>query len=345
MILNVHSQANRLLVSLISLICLAGFAIRAQGQQQQSPPIWDRSGIPPTQATGGQTISADKAGPEVRWERYGSRSEEFSALLPAPPLRFYILRPQKMFEKRKGGRLYTAYADGTVYIILSLDNPKHKESLGVFIGEFQEYPLFHPNASFEREVTLGGFKGQQYRVGGGTTRNVRGIVQFYLAKDHVYVIEVMSEKIDAPSVNRFLSSLTLDGKTKGKEIMELSGTDAPPTVTKAPDQSSGSGADKGVEQPKVMTPKEVTYKAFIVLKPEPGYTEEARKKQISGTVTLRAVLSSSGAVTSIRPVSTLPYGLTEKAIAAARNIRFIPAVKDGRYVSQYVTIEYNFNIY
>jgi len=41
----------------------------------------------------------------------------------------------------------------------------------------------------------------------------------------------------------------------------------------------------------------------------------------------------------------LPDGLTEKAIAAARSIRFQPAQKDGRPVSQYAVIEYSFNIY
>jgi outer membrane biosynthesis protein TonB len=37
--------------------------------------------------------------------------------------------------------------------------------------------------------------------------------------------------------------------------------------------------------------------------------------------------------------------LTEKAIAAARRIQFSPAMKDGRAVSQYIRVEYNFNIY
>jgi TonB family protein len=57
------------------------------------------------------------------------------------------------------------------------------------------------------------------------------------------------------------------------------------------------------------------------------------------------VFSSSGAVTGIRALSSLPYGLTEKAIAAARRIQFTPATKDGRAVSQYIQVEYNFNIY
>jgi TonB family protein len=92
-------------------------------------------------------------------------------------------------------------------------------------------------------------------------------------------------------------------------------------------------------------PKDVSVQARILSKPEAQYTEEARKNQVSGTVVLRAVFSSSGQVTNIRAVSGLPYGLTERAIAAAREIRFSPAMKDGHAVSQYIQIEYNFNLY
>jgi len=96
---------------------------------------------------------------------------------------------------------------------------------------------------------------------------------------------------------------------------------------------------------RIFNPKDVTVKARILSRPEPQYTEEARKNQVSGTVVLRAVFSSGGQVTNIRTVSGLPYGLTERAIAAARMIRFSPAMKDGRAVSQYIQIEYNFNLY
>ena len=71
----------------------------------------------------------------------------------------------------------------------------------------------------------------------------------------------------------------------------------------------------------------------------------ARKNNVTGVVRLRAILSASGAVTNITTVKSLPDGLTEKAIAAARQIKFRPAQKDGRTVSQYVVLEYNFNIY
>jgi TonB family protein len=107
----------------------------------------------------------------------------------------------------------------------------------------------------------------------------------------------------------------------------------------------GGRGNNGEDYNKTFNPKDVNVKARILSRPEPQYTEEARKNQVSGTVVLRAVFSSSGQVTNIRAVSGLPYGLTERAIAAAREIRFTPAMKDGRPVSQYIQIEYNFNLY
>jgi TonB family protein len=107
----------------------------------------------------------------------------------------------------------------------------------------------------------------------------------------------------------------------------------------------GPGGPGGGDYDRTFSPREVTQKARIISKPEPQYTEEARRNQISGTVVLKAVFSSSGQVTNIRAVNGLPFGLTERAIAAARQIRFTPAMKDGRAVSQYIQIEYNFNLY
>ncbi|MDQ1559291.1 MAG: hypothetical protein QOD32_2351 [Pyrinomonadaceae bacterium] len=105
------------------------------------------------------------------------------------------------------------------------------------------------------------------------------------------------------------------------------------------------GAGGGTDYSRTFRVDEVTRKAQITAKPEPLYTEEARRNQVTGTVRLRLVLSATGQVTSITPVTKLPDGLTEKAIEAARKIGFTPAEKDGRKVSQWVVIEYNFNIY
>jgi protein TonB len=83
----------------------------------------------------------------------------------------------------------------------------------------------------------------------------------------------------------------------------------------------------------------------VLAKPEPQYTEDARRNLIMGTVVLRVVFSRTGEVTNIRAVHALPFGLTERAIAAARLIRFRPATRDGRPVNVYMQLEYNFNLY
>jgi len=112
------------------------------------------------------------------------------------------------------------------------------------------------------------------------------------------------------------------------------------------DGGGGPGGGGGGGDPnRIFSGREVTQKARVLSKPEPQYTEEARKNQVTGTVVLRAVFTSGGQVTNIRAVSGLPYGLTDRAIAAARMIKFSPAMKDGRAVSMYIQLEYNFNLY
>ena len=93
------------------------------------------------------------------------------------------------------------------------------------------------------------------------------------------------------------------------------------------------------------TGAQVEQRARLLLKPEPKYTEEARRNQISGTVMLRVVFSSTGEVVQIRAMHTLPFGLTERAIEAARQIKFVPAMKGGRPVSVFMQLEYNFHLY
>lgn len=91
--------------------------------------------------------------------------------------------------------------------------------------------------------------------------------------------------------------------------------------------------------------KEVPQPAKITFRPEPSYTEEARAKQFKGQIILDTVLCESGHVTDIIVVEGQPYGMTEKVIEATRKVKFIPAEKDGRQVSQKQRFIYQFNLY
>ena len=91
--------------------------------------------------------------------------------------------------------------------------------------------------------------------------------------------------------------------------------------------------------------KGVTVALKILDKPRAIYTNDARKNQIAGTVTLRVTFNANGSIGNIAVVTGLSDGLTEQAIAAARNIRFEPARRNG--VAQTVSkqVQYTFTLY
>jgi len=91
-------------------------------------------------------------------------------------------------------------------------------------------------------------------------------------------------------------------------------------------------------------PKEVDVKAEIIARPEPGYTREARRVGVQGNVVLKVLLLANGKLDRVRVVRRVPYGLTENAIRAACEIKFKPAMKAGKEVSQWVTLEYAFRL-
>jgi TonB family protein len=97
--------------------------------------------------------------------------------------------------------------------------------------------------------------------------------------------------------------------------------------------------------PATRSGKETSEKARVLSKPEPQYSEAARRAGVTGTIVLRAIFSSDGDVKSVRVSQALPFGLTTAAIQAARQIKFTPAMKDGRPVSMYIQLEYNFNLF
>lgn len=75
------------------------------------------------------------------------------------------------------------------------------------------------------------------------------------------------------------------------------------------------------------------------------YTEQARQNKIQGTVILSLVFGADGLIHDIRVVHSQPDGLTEEAIKAAQQIRFNPALREGKPVSVRSRIEYNFTLY
>jgi TonB family protein len=82
----------------------------------------------------------------------------------------------------------------------------------------------------------------------------------------------------------------------------------------------------------------------LIYKVEPEYSEEARKAKFQGTVVLSIIVDEKGTPTSFKVVRPLGLGLDEKAVEAVRKWRFRAALKDGKPVAVYATIEVNFRL-
>lgn len=262
---------------------------------------------------------------ESSWQRYTVKGEDFSIKLPLLPAMatgtVFIEREQKLRRERYLG----AYADGVVYTIYSLDAGQIQESFNDSIREFRSSTAWDLNT--EKDLTVAGFAGKQYS---GVTRTV----QVFATKKRVYEFQVVGAPGEDPRVKQFFASLMLGKKGEGIEVSDGQGSAYEPGPQSMP-----------VSMEKSYTGRQVDRKAVLVMRIEPQYTETARQSGVTGTVVLKVIFSAKGSVVNIVTVSGLPDGLTERAIDAARKIKFIPAVKDGKFVSMWIQLEYNFNLY
>lgn len=79
--------------------------------------------------------------------------------------------------------------------------------------------------------------------------------------------------------------------------------------------------------------------------PEPEFTDQARRAQAQGTVTLSIVVDKSGNVFRIRIEQPAGMGLDENAVEAVKQWRFSPGTHDGEPVPVEMKIEVSFNLY
>ena len=257
------------------------------------------------------------------WQRYTVSGEEFSVLLPVVP----AMSTSDMYidaRRSRRERILAAYSNGVVYAAYTFENKSL--SLDDLIGRFANH-----NEPME-PVTVDGITGKRARF---ETDDRMGAVQLFATGKNLYVFQVSGSKLGNPAagMTKFFSSIRLGNQPEGNQVLE------------GPGEQPASNSETPLINPSIFSGKDVAIKVSVITKPEPRYTEEARKNSITGTVVLRAVFSSSGVVTNIHPVTGLPDGLTERTIAAAKQIRFIPAIKDGRFVSMWIELQYNFNLF
>lgn len=306
------------------------------------------------------------------WVKVSPEGETFTVMMPQAPA--VSDRKYQHGQLKADGKLYSVESDNISYRLWSFKDQDltgsaltHTDSYLDACADLVWEALLKPER--ERiEKSRGKFTSMQYRrelpppvsAPGReysiTLDTAQGVVHFYIdAPNRIYVLVVMSPAYNPELFDQFLKSFTLTNRPSA--TLDTDPMLMPPGSRPIPygdPRNTGGGAGAGASSAagrvgedynRVFSPREVTQKARLLSKPEPQYTEAARKYAVSGTVVLRAIFSAKGQVEKIRVMSKLPHGLTERSIEAARGIKFQPAIKDGRPVSQYIQIEYNYNLY
>jgi TonB family protein len=75
------------------------------------------------------------------------------------------------------------------------------------------------------------------------------------------------------------------------------------------------------------------------------YTDEARRRKVKGVIVASAGFEAAGTVGEVSIIRGLGSGLDENAVRAARQVLFLPAVKDGAFVKIRASLEFTFNLY
>ena len=76
----------------------------------------------------------------------------------------------------------------------------------------------------------------------------------------------------------------------------------------------------------------------------PEYSEEGRRKKISGVVPINLIVDKDGKPQRVRVLRSLGYGLDENAMKAVRRYRFKPAMENGVPVAVEINIDVSFAI-
>jgi TonB family protein len=115
----------------------------------------------------------------------------------------------------------------------------------------------------------------------------------------------------------------------------------PPPAVEAGDASAPASPAQGAAAPKKTVVKGGVLNGKAVSKPQPSYSEEARRARAQGTVTVRVLIDEEGRVIEAQAISGHEL-LRAASEAAARKARFSPTLLSGQPVKVEGLIVYNF---
>jgi hypothetical protein len=275
------------------------------------------------------------------WQFYKGNTNEFSAEFPS------LLKGSKITDfktKKDLGNLYKSYFNRAFYFVAVCETTDCPQFEIIKILKFRARN--EARSKFSEKTLDDSIIESSFADSEGFFQKIRQIKteRFY------FIIHTVSETENNPDIERFLSSFQLTAINETAEKPETERFDkllvSDVFEIKLPPPSRNSVNPNSTTTAVLPTKGKIeSMPVAIQSKPRALYTDAARFYEISGEVILRVNFHSSKNITDITPLKKLPFGLTEQAIAAAGEIRFNPALRDGKPISVTKPVIYKFTIY
>ncbi|MBA3694954.1 MAG: energy transducer TonB [Acidobacteria bacterium] len=284
----------------------------------------------------------EKYNAPIKWERYKVSDKDVSVLFPKLPI---LIQRTNICSEEETNQ-YAAYASEIVYGMTIVSrtsqkvpdycNPKKKFDEGNFDSRLKEIRALFADFD-ETKFTQNAF--EVIKLDSKTTSQVYWLINDFKNK-RWFEFWITGTDKDKVEIKNFVESININKNAQGVEIGKgssrtLGDEGVTDTTIVATQEKNGNETER----------KEEVQNIRIVLKPFAKYTDASRQASLQGTVRLRITFLASGGIGTVSPLTTLPYGLTEQAIAAAMKIVFIPAKRNGKTFSTVKIVDYSFSLY
>ena len=294
-------------------------------------PVWAA-----TPMRGGTPAPAAPAG-EPFLLRTTARGDEFSILMPSQPA---AVVSRLDFSFAPGGqvvdeeRVFSAYAGGAVFLVEVLVTSDGRKVLDEMLASRARGGRARPDV-----ISLGGHEGRQEEVYGksfGYEESFYRKIQYFATRRNVYVVSAAAREEGHPAIDEYFSSLKLGAMVSGDAEAKGTRPSGQPAAARA-------AAPAAAEAGQVFKPEEVSRKAVVVWQHDPNVYEEVGR--LNGPIfkmKIQVVLAAGGEVTDVKILKGLTQAINEKVVTSVKYMKFIPAEREGRPVSQWHTVEYAF---
>jgi TonB family protein len=278
------------------------------------------------------------------WIKIRPTAERFEVLLPQQPKvkAANVTYGTPYGNRTASGKLYSTSIEGLTYEIWSFETLRAPyflvNQISTFLDEYADLvwesllkpdrdalPQDQPELAamvYKSDLSMGVIPGREYSLKLG---KVSGATRFYMDGSRLYVLVIRGNGDNSTAAENFFKGFFATSRTPTPFLPVAADYEAEPYDM-------------------VFKSTETATIAKAIANLEPKYTDGARKYWVSGTVELKGVVDRYGRVTNIKVLKRLPHGLTDAAVNVAKETKFTPATKDGMKVSQFIQLEYDFNL-